>query len=243
MLIAIDIGNTSIKFGVFDHKELLYQGKVNANETLPKDILAKYSVKKAIYCATGQVTGVMMAQIKGFEHYHELTHETPIPVQSKYMTPSTLGRDRIAAVCGAFEAYPSQNVLIIDAGTCITYEVLTKDGIYLGGNIAPGLKMRIQAMHEFTAKLPIVPLSLPTELIGRQTETALQNGAVRGSLLEIVEFRSRVKRKIGVLTTVLTGGDADFLDNNLKIKTFVNRTLVLHGLQAIYSFNFLRKQN
>ncbi len=243
MLIAIDIGNTSIKFGIFDRKELIYQGKVNADATIPTNILRKYSVKKAIYCATGQITAVMMTQIKGFEHHHELTHETPIPVQSNYLTPSTLGRDRIAAVCGAFEAYPNQNVLIIDAGTCITYEVLTKDGIYLGGNIAPGLKMRIQAMHEFTAKLPIVPLSLPADLLGTSTETALQNGAVRGSLLEIVEFRSRVKRKIGHLTTVLTGGDADFLDSSLKIKTFVNRTLVLLGLQAIYSFNFLRKQN
>ncbi|HHB77918.1 MAG TPA: type III pantothenate kinase [Saprospiraceae bacterium] len=241
MLLAIDIGNTSVKYGIFDRKgELLWQD-VLSEASIPSRIIKKYSVKSVIYSATGNISDVIMAQIKGFEHQLELTHKTPIPIQSKYTTPQTLGRDRMAAVCGAHWLLPGQNLLIVDAGTCLTYEVLSEDGTYLGGNIAPGLKMRLQAMHEFTAKLPIVSLSLPKELIGTSTKTALQNGAVRGSLMEITDFRRRIQLKMGQTSTILTGGDAIFLAKNLKFKTFVHQNLVLTGLYSIYAYNYFAK--
>jgi len=239
MLLAIDIGNTSTKYGIFDRKgKLLHRDVLHGTKVIPPKIIEQYSVKLAIYSATGNISDVMMAQIKGFEHHLELTHDTPVPIQSDYLTPETLGRDRLAAVCGAHWLFAQENLLIIDAGTCMTYEVLTKEGVYLGGNIAPGLKMRLQAMHEFTAKLPIVSVSLPKEMIGRSTKTALQNGAIRGSLLEITDFRRRIQRKMGKTRTILTGGDANFLAKNLKFSTFVERDLVLTGLYSIYAFNF-----
>lgn len=239
MLLAIDIGNTSTKYGIFDRKgTLLHRDVLVGKKNIPEKIINQFSVKSTIYSATGNISDVMMAQIKGFDHHLELTHETPVPIQSKYTTPKTLGRDRLAAVCGAHWLFAHQNVLIIDAGTCMTYEILSEDGVYLGGNIAPGLQMRLQAMHEFTAKLPIVSVSLPKEMIGKTTETALQNGAIRGSLLEIIEFRRRIQRKMGKTRTILTGGDANFLAKNLKFSTFVERDLVLTGLYSIYAFNF-----
>ncbi len=242
MLLTIDIGNTATKYGIFDRKgSLLHRGVVTNPSSIPQNILEEYSVKSAIYSATGQISDVMMAQIKGFEHHVKLDHLIPVPITSEYTTPATLGRDRLAAVCGAHWLFPEQNILIIDAGTCITYEVLTANGHYLGGNIAPGLKMRLQAMHEFTAQLPIVPLSLPPSFIGNSTKTALQNGAVMGSLMEISDFRRRIQRKLGKTKTILTGGDAIFLANSLKFKTFVHRDLVLTGLYSIYAYNFFTK--
>lgn len=242
MLLAIDIGNTSVKYAIFDRKgTLLHRNVIQGDLTIPKKILKEYSVKSVIYSATGEISDVMMAQIKGFEHQVELDHLIPVPISSEYTTPETLGRDRLAAVCGANWLFPNQNILIIDAGTCITYEVLTQAGVYLGGNIAPGLQMRLQAMHHFTAKLPIVPLSLPPTFIGNSTETALQNGAVMGSLMEISDFRRRIQRKLGKTKTIITGGDAIFLANSLKFKTFVHRDLVLTGLYSIYAYNFFAK--
>lgn len=239
MLLAIDIGNTSTKYGIFERKgQLLHRAVLLGEKRIPTKIIEQFSVKSTIYSATGNISDVIMSQIKGFGHHVELTHDTPVPIQSEYMTPETLGRDRLAAVCGAHWLFAHENVLIIDAGTCMTYEVLSKDGIYLGGNIAPGLKMRLQAMHEFTAKLPIVSVSLPKETIGKSTETALQNGAIRGSLLEITDFRRRLQRKMGPTRTILTGGDANFLAKNLKFSTFVERDLVLTGLYSIYAYNF-----
>lgn len=241
MILTIDIGNTSVKYGIFDTEGVLLHGGIATKEKgIPQEILKKYSVKEAIYCATGKINGVIKAQIKGFEHAVELSHETPIPIRSEYATPETLGRDRIAAICGGYATYPNQSLLIIDAGTCITYEILIAD-VYLGGNIAPGLQMRIQAMHEFTAKLPLVSLSLPEPIIGDSTQTALQNGAIRGGIMEITDFRRRIQRRFGKITTILTGGDAVFLANSLNFKTFVDRNLVLVGLYSIYAHNFLRK--
>lgn len=241
MLLAIDIGNTSVKYGIFDRKGQLLVRETLGDTAIPQDIIDKYSVKSVVYSATGNISDVIMAQIKGFEHRLELTHNTLVPIQSAYTTPETLGRDRLAAVCGAHWLFPNQNILIVDAGTCITYEILTKEGTYLGGNIAPGLTMRLQAMHQFTAKLPIVPLSLPKNLIGTSTESALQNGAIRGSLMEIIDFRRRIQRKMGPTSTILTGGDAIFLAKNLNFKTFVQRDLVLAGLYSIYAFNYFAK--
>ena len=239
MLLAIDIGNTSTKYGIYDRKGmLLYRDVLESKKNIPKKIIEQFFVKSVIYSATGNISDVMMAQIKGFEHHLELTHHTLVPIQSEYATPETLGRDRLAAVCGAHWLFANQNILIIDAGTCMTYEILSKEGVYLGGNIAPGLKMRLQAMHEFTAKLPIVSVSLPKEMIGKSTETALQNGAIRGSLLEITDFRRRFQRKMGKTRTILTGGDAIFLAKNLKFSTFVEQDLVLAGLYSIYAHNF-----
>jgi len=239
MLLTIDIGNTSVKYAIFDRKGImLYRDVLTGEKTIPKKIIQQFSVKAAIYSATGNISDVMLAQIKGFAHHLVLTHDTPVPVKSEYLTPKTLGRDRLAAICGAHWLFANQNILIIDAGTCMTYEILSKDGVYLGGNIAPGLKMRLQAMHEFTAKLPIVSVSLPKELIGKSTETALQNGGIRGSLLEITDFRRRIQRRMGKIRTILTGGDAIFLAKNLKFSTFVERDLVLTGLYSIYAHNF-----
>lgn len=172
--------------------------------------------------------------------FFELHPTTPIPISNQYETPETLGKDRLAAVVGAYALFPGQHCLIVDAGTCITYDWLTKAGAYLGGNIAPGLSMRLQAMHRFTARLPEVGSREEADLIGRSTETAMRNGAQEGIRHEIEGYRQWSVAHLGAIRVLLTGGDAVFLANKLKSEIFVNQHLVLLGLNKILEYNVKR---
>ncbi len=167
----------------------------------------------------------------------ELGTRTPLPIQNTYRTPETLGKDRLAAVVGAFEMFPDQNCLVIDAGTCITYDLLRWDGVYPGGNIAPGLEMRLRAMHHFTANLPPVAIGETENLIGYSTESAMRNGAQLGIILEIEGFIAWCRSEWGEINVILTGGSIDFFVKNLKSQIFVNPNLVLSGLNKILNYN------
>ena len=167
----------------------------------------------------------------------ELTEKTPLPIDNQYGTPKTLGKDRIAAVMGAYRLFPNQNCLVIDAGTCITYDLLTKHKTYLGGNISPGIDMRLKAMHQFTAKLPLVERGQQERIWGTSTETALRNGGQFGALYELEAFIRVCKEKFDPLTVVLTGGDGNFFAENLKTKIFARPNLVEWGLLEIFQFS------
>ncbi|MCB9081221.1 MAG: type III pantothenate kinase [Lewinellaceae bacterium] len=167
----------------------------------------------------------------------ELTAETPLPIRNAYRTPQTLGRDRLAAVVGAFALFPGEYCLVVDAGTCITFDFLEGEGVYRGGNIAPGIRMRLQAMHTFTARLPQVAPGDVDEWIGYSTESALRNGAVLGATLEIRGYEQWATQAYGKINVLLTGGDAEILAKNLKSRIFVNHNLVLLGLNKILDYN------
>lgn len=166
----------------------------------------------------------------------ELTPDTPLPFRNAYQTPQTLGKDRLAAIAGAHALYPGQNALAIDAGTCIKYDLIDAAGVYHGGNIAPGLHMRLRAMHEQTARLPLVDLKMPELFFGTSTQTALQNGALRGAVLEIQGFIQLFARHRASLQVTLTGGDAEFLIPFLPGPT-IEPSLVLIGLNHILNHN------
>lgn len=169
----------------------------------------------------------------------ELTHTTPLPFLNTYKTPQTLGKDRIAAAAGAYALFPGQDCLVVDCGTCIKYERLSAKGEYLGGNIAPGAAMRIKAMHHFTARLPEVTMEIPPEMIGSDTTTALQNGALLGAVLEIEGFARLFAQNIGPLRVILTGGDAGLFYPHLKINGLtLEPHLTLIGLNCILTYNF-----
>ena len=168
----------------------------------------------------------------------ELTAETPLPFENTYKTPETLGRDRIAAMAGAQVLAPGKDCLVIDCGTCIKYDLLKAGNQYLGGNIAPGAKMRIKAMHAFTARLPEVSMEMPAGKLGSSTETALQNGALRGAVLEMKGLVDALAGETKNLVVMLTGGDADFFAPHLKVKGLrVEPDLLLHGLNHILEYN------
>lgn len=162
-----------------------------------------------------------------------------LPFVNTYHTPETLGKDRLAAVAGAIALFPGSGCIVIDGGTCIKYELLTANGHYLGGNIAPGLRMRTKAMHHFTARLPEVETALPDNEVGYSTETALQNGAFRGLLLEIEGFVQLFEKKAGSnLKIILTGGDSGFLSDHLNLSNMTTEPdLTLIGLNEILLIN------
>jgi type III pantothenate kinase len=160
-----------------------------------------------------------------------------LPIQVAYQTPQTLGKDRIAAVVGALALFPAENCLVIDAGSCITYEFLQATGVYLGGNIAPGVNMRLRAMHEFTARLPQVDLQAVEQWIGSSTAKAMNNGALLGVVLEIVGYAQKWAAERGNIRSILTGGDAPRLLEALPIKVEHEPDLVLIGLNKILKHN------
>lgn len=238
MNLAIDIGNTRTKAGLFRGPQLLHQ------ETVPVWSIAwleqwtyNHSPEKAILSSVGQANEEVLAWLKRRIPLLELSHETPLPIDNRYRTPCTLGKDRVAAVVGAYGEYSGTTNLVIDAGTCITYDLIDGQGVYWGGNIAPGVTMRLAAMQHFTARLPQPERSAIHGLLGDSTTTALQNGAQLGAILEARGFIDRCREEYGELNVILTGGDADFFDKNLKRNIFVNQNLVLLGLNQILIYN------
>jgi len=163
----------------------------------------------------------------------ELTEKTKIPIRNGYKTPRTLGKDRLAAVIGAYYMFPKKPCLVIDAGTCITYDFLSKAGTYLGGGISPGMMLRFKAMNDYTAALPLASFSKKAKYIGKNTKESLQSGAQWGFLLEIEGFINKYREQYPGLQVILTGGDSEYLSKNLKTKIFVNPNLVLDGLNKI----------
>ncbi|GJM32338.1 MAG: type III pantothenate kinase [Saprospiraceae bacterium] len=239
MNLTVDIGNTRTKIGVFNGSQLVE--KIVWQKWEPEDLFTlatNQTAQNVILSTVAKSLSEKVAHIfqKHF-YYLELTAETPLPIENKYKTPQTLGKDRLAAVVGAFALFPKTNVLVVDAGTCITYDLLTKEGVYQGGNISPGLKMRIEAMHQMTNRLPLVPMELPEEALGKTTQTALQNGALLGAILEFEGFLAMFEAEFGQVKVILTGGDADFFAKKRKRKIFVNPDLVLIGLNKILNHN------
>lgn len=238
MFFCIDVGNTKTKAAVFDSN-----GQVLENFSTQEtgiDTLLKFSKKHAVRHVIISTTGNRQWNISelGVEGLQiELSHDTPLPIRIVYSTPETLGRDRIASACGASALYPGKNCLVVDAGTCMTMDVLLATGVYLGGNIAPGLRMRLKAMHEYTAKLPLAEPEWPQLEIGDSTLHALQNGAGLGMVMEIEGLFRRAKNAFGDVLIVMTGGDADFLAARLENQIFVAPELVMQGLFKILSFN------
>lgn len=212
MNLAIDIGNTRIKIGLFREKILVEQA-IWTDWTLAE--LLRFGnqngVRNVIFSTVATPDEGLKEGLEDDFNVLELTHETALPFENAYRTPKTLGKDRLAGVAGAQALYPGRHCMVVDCGTCIKYELLTAEGKYPGGNIAPGLRMRIQAMHHFTARLPEVELNMPENMIGDSTETALQNGAIRGAVLEIEGFARLFEQQASPLQMILTGGDAAFL--------------------------------
>ncbi|WP_316928119.1 type III pantothenate kinase [Gillisia marina] len=166
-----------------------------------------------------------------------LDQELPQVFSNSYATPKTLGNDRIALVSAASKLYPNQNVLVIDAGTCITFDIKNIENEYLGGAISPGLQMRYQAMNTFTENLPLLEPEEAVDLIGNTTIKSIQSGVIFGITAEIDGVISMYNSQFKDLTIILTGGDSVFLCKRLKNSIFANSNFLLEGLNYILEFN------
>ena len=239
MHLIIDIGNSFIKLAILDQaNEVHYYKRYDkVLVTDLKQLYKKFQFEKAIVSSTRTGRPYFLKYLEKHHGLVTLSHKTKLPITNKYGTPKTLGRDRIAAVVGAITAFPRKNCLVIDLGTCITYDFIDKKKTYWGGNIAPGVELRLKAMHHFTSALPLVDRKWNKNILGNSTLAALQNGAVWGIKLEIESFIKTLTDKKGQLTVILTGGDASYFGERLDSEIFVDSNLVLKGLNDILVYN------
>lgn len=240
MNLIIDIGNTRTKFSVFNYGEMIIS--VPVEEFLPNhvDVLKNEhpSLDKVILSSVKKYSPELKKKLsESFEQFIELDAKTPLPIENCYNSRETLGKDRIAAAVGAFDIYPNQNVLIIDAGTAITYDFVNDKNQYLGGNISPGLNMRFKALHQNTAALPLVEPEDFTRLFGKTTREAILAGVQHGVLFEVEKTIETFKEFYKNLNVIITGGDANFFDKKLKSSFFVHFNLIATGLNRILQHN------
>ncbi|MCC4213506.1 type III pantothenate kinase [Leeuwenhoekiella parthenopeia] len=237
--LAIDFGNTRVKFGLFKDGDLDASYSVLAAEAQNQFInLHETSNPDAIvFCATGNSKDFVTFLKKRGLSYEVIEAGTPVPYSNLYKTPETLGLDRKVLMVAAYKEYSAYNTLVIDAGTCVTYDFKNKENAYLGGAISPGLQMRFKAMHQFTAKLPDLEVSKDAvDLIGTDTYSAMQSGAINGLVAEIDGLIDRYKLEYDELKIILTGGDGLFLSDRLKNGIFADSNFLLKGLNYIVEF-------
>ncbi|MET1258952.1 type III pantothenate kinase [Flagellimonas sp. DF-77] len=240
MNLVVDIGNTMVKYGVFDKNRLLIDQSSESALflTMVKEIFEVYpKIERAILSSVADTGKKEYEVLSLFCKVHRLSHESKFPFKNRYATPTTLGLDRIALAAAAFYHDPQGNTLVIDAGTCITYDVVNAQAEYLGGAISPGLRMRYTAMNEQTAKLPLLKPSDQEQLVGDSTAASMHSGAINGTASEIDGMIDKYQSHFSHLTVILTGGDALFFAKRLKNSIFANSNFLLEGLNYLLEYN------
>jgi len=237
--LAIDAGNTLQKAAVFS-----YEGEMIAFAESPhidKEILISYFEKYSIGRAIVSNVGTDITEIESFLHdrvpIFTFSHQTRLPIVLKYKTPQTLGLDQIANAVAANAMFPNENVLSIQAGTCLVMDFVNKDAEYLGGSISPGLQMRFKALHQFTERLPLIESTTSCNLVGTTTAESIRCGVINGLTDEINGAIQRYTETYGDVKVVLTGGNKNDLDESIKFPIFAAPNFVLHGLYKILIHN------
>lgn len=240
MNLVIDIGNTRTKISVFNGPELLKHLVADfPDPEVVRQLMQEFPESdKAIISSTKDYPAAIANSLKeGMKLFIEFSHLTPVPVKVLYQTPETLGRDRLAAVTGASLIFPGENILVIDAGSAITYDFLNCSGEYTGGNISPGLEMRFKALNQFTGRLPLVHPDEYAEIWGTDTLSAIRAGVQNGILFEMEGYIGHFKKIYKKMQVIFTGGNANFFERKLKNSFFVDSNLVSKGLNRILEYN------
>jgi type III pantothenate kinase len=235
MIIAIDSGNTASKVGVFEHGNLVNTFEKTSYQDLIRLVLDLNPAR--IIISTVKIPRSDFIRDLPAERLFLCDQNTPLPIRILYNTPSTLGIDRIALSVGGWNEFPDRNILIISAGTCITYDFVNSKGEYLGGGISPGIHMRLRSLHQFTANLPLVKFTENPPAIGNSTENSILSGVVHGTLAEISGFIQMYRHNFGDIRVIFSGGDVKFFESKLKDSIFAIPNLVLKGIYSIFSYN------
>jgi len=235
--LIIDIGNSSVKIAVFKGKQLLCsekQEKITADYLLT--FTQEYSIKRTIISSVIKRNKEIDNIITHFDAIY-LSTVTPLPIHLNYKTPKTLGKDRVSAIVGASVQFPSVPVLVFDAGTCLTFDFIDKKKVYHGGRISPGIKMRFDALHHFTAELPLIEGHKHHNRIGDDTDSSIISGVQAGILAEVDAIIDDFRKENEALIVIGTGGDCFFFEKELKNSIFADPFLVLKGLNEILDYN------
>lgn len=237
MKVAIDIGNTRAKAALFSGKELLEIKEGIPLEEVP-DWVASKNPSGAIIASVNTAVQELKERVAAVCPCLVLDPDLPVPIKKKYKSPQTLGADRLAASVGGRSIFPAEAVLVIDAGTCITYDYVSAEGIYSGGAISPGVQMRFKALHNFTAGLPLLDnVSLNVPVLGQDTAGSITSGVLHGTCAEVEEMINKFREDLGPFRTIICGGDTKFFETKIKRPIFVVPELVLIGLNEILLYN------
>lgn len=239
MNLAIDIGNTRTKVAVYENDIIL-------NIEIFEQKKFKENIEKII-SKSNKKPNIILASVKNFDKELEewlqkksnltvINENTSLPFQNKYSTPHTLGIDRRVLASGAVLKFPKTNRLVIDAGTCITYDFITASDDYLGGAISPGVNLKYKSLNDYTDKLPLLTINEENKLIGDSTNASIHSGVINATLFEIQGFIESYKNNYQFLTIILTGGDADFLAKRLKNTIFANPNFLLESLILLHQY-------
>ena len=239
MDLIIDIGNTNKKLALFEGDVLvdLQQFALLTPRNLREFALLYPDIGNCILSSVVSRHLPVHRILSSSCNFIELDETTPVPLHNLYRTVKTLGKDRLAAAVAGRNKFPGKNVLVINAGTCITYDFVNDNNEYLGGSISPGILMRFHALHTFTGKLPLVSFVDQDILTGTDTRESILSGVLTGAVAEIEGITARYRKKYPDLKVILSGGDEKYFDKRLKISIFALPNIVIHGLQQILAFN------
>lgn len=243
MDLTIDIGNTACKYFLFEDGQIVAHGsEMGHNLSGLLDWLDGTLPQRAIICSVVDLPQEARESINALPcpvlHFN---HTTPVPIKNCYRTPTTLGLDRLAAAVGAWAQHQGKPLLIIDAGSCITFDFVSPQGEYLGGNIAPGLHARLQSIGDYFPRLPLVDAEGDVPALGYDTTTAIRAGAIEGIRHEIEGYIHHFRQKYEDLLVFLTGGDHFCFDETTKSIIFADQFLVARGLHCILGYTQTKK--
>lgn len=238
MNLVVDVGNTRIKYAFFEGNRFL-EAKYQADD-LADDLKKWKSQGMSLHLflsGSGRITEEFRTLLQeSVDSYTEASAHLRLPLQIGYSTPATLGFDRIAICVGGMALFPGQPLLVIDTGTCITFNYVSAEGVFLGGNISPGLEMRFRGLQEYTANLPLVAPSIEYGGMGKNTEEAIRNGVMDGMLFEVESYITRFKQEHEKGQVIITGGNNCFLKKAFCQNAVFCEILGFMGLNGILSF-------
>ncbi len=234
MQLVIDQGNTNIKIYFFSDNKIKKKITFPINQ-IDFSFINEKKWEKVIYSSVSGFTSDIL-RLKKSAEFIEFSAKTPLPIKNKYKSKS-IGLDRLAGVVGATVLFPDTNILIVDAGSAVTYDFINKKKEFIGGNISPGLSMRFRALNEFTANLPLISADSQTTFLGQTTDCAIRNGVVNGLCYEIEAYIDKIKADFNNIKIIFTGGDANFFAKKIKKTIFAEPNLIAIGLNEILNYN------
>lgn len=238
--IVIDWGNTRVKVGIFQNIDRLFMVyNYNHDEALPAimKIMQQNHFPKALLCSVHHHSDVLVDALKEHGNLEVLSAQTKVPIMNAYGSWDTLGMDRLALAVAGHTLFPDNDQLIIAAGTAITYNFTQAEGIFRGGNISPGINMRLKSLHDYTDQLPLVSEQGLCPLLGHDTPTSIRSGVLYGVAAEIESMIQYYQAQYPTLKAVITGGSKRFFVDKMKSQIFADDALILRGLNAIINYN------
>ena len=238
MNLIVDIGNTCLKIALFEKNNLIEKFSFHHNylDNI-KNILSKNPVENSIISNVSEINDELISFLNKNTRLVLLKDILELPFKNTYSSKETLGQDRIALVSSASYQFSDLNVLIIDAGTCITYDFKNHNNEYMGGGISPGIKMRFKSLNLFTSKLPLIDVFDDFDLIGNNTKESLISGVINGTIMEINGIIQQYCDKFENIRIILTGGDSKFLLKRIKNTIFADQNFLIKGLNYLLEAN------